>query len=63
MFAIKDCIQWAAPQHSSNKFGSAFGLHHCLHHDAAASGSSLTTYKFGNQIVTSLLLRFCKSLK
>lgn len=28
--------------------------------DAAASGSSLTTCKFGNQIVTSLFLHFCK---
>ena len=35
----------------------------CLHSDASTSGSSLTTYKFGNQIVTSLLLRFRKSLK
>ena len=36
---------------------------HVCNQDAAASGSSLTTYKFGNQIVTSLLLRFRKSLK
>ena len=36
---------------------------HVCNQDAAASGSSLTTYKFGNQIVTSLLLYFCKSLK
>ena len=28
--------------------------------DAAASGSSLTTCKFGNQTVTSLFLHFCK---
>ena len=31
--------------------------------DAAAYGSSLTTCKFGNRIVTSLFLHFCKSLK
>ena len=31
--------------------------------DAAAFGSSLTTCKFGNQIVTSLFLHFRKSLK
>ena len=36
---------------------------HVCNQDAAASGSSLTTYKFGNQIVTSFLLHFCKSLK
>ena len=36
---------------------------HVCNQDAAASGSSLTTCKFGNRIVTSLLLHFRKSLK